>query len=181
MTGLSGSGKSTLAFMLGTGLRTLGHHVVSLDGDELRRGLSADLDFGRNGRAENVRRAAEVSAIIAQAGFVCTVALVSPFETDRTNARSIIERRGVSFVEVFVDAPVQVCEQRDTKGLYSLARAGRIRHFTGVSDPYEPPQTPDVHVKTNLTAPADCVVQIIAVIARNALIDCPPSPEATAR
>src|SRR5690606_11763260 len=125
-----------------------------LDGDELRQGLCSDLGFGRGDRAENVRRAAEVAALVAKSGAVCVAALISPYAADRAAARAVAARQGVSFFEVFVDAPLAVCELRDSKGLYRRARSGAVRDFTGLSAPYEPPVAPDVRVRTDAKDPA---------------------------
>ena len=141
LTGLSGAGKSTLATAAEARLFEEGYSVYILDGDELRRGISADLGFSARDRHENVRRAGEVAALLADAGLVVLVALISPFASDRDAARRV---GGSSFREVFVKASVGTCEGRDPRGLYRRARAGEIPEFTGVSSPYEPPVTPDL-------------------------------------
>jgi adenylyl-sulfate kinase len=135
-----------------------------LDGDDLRRGLCSDLSYDRDGRAENARRASETAALIAEAGVICVVALISPYATDRASARSVIAKRGVAFLEVFVDAPLGVCEARDPKGLYRLARTGVLPHFTGISSPYQAPQTPDIHVKTSELDLEECVSTILSAL-----------------
>ncbi|MCU1453538.1 MAG: cysNC 1 [Acidimicrobiales bacterium] len=144
LTGLSGSGKSTVAVALERLLVDAGRPAYRLDGDNLRHGLNADLGFSADDRDENVRRAGEVALVLADAGVVAIVPLISPYRAGRDHARTVHETAGVPFVEVFVDTPIELCEQRDPKGLYAKARAGAITGFTGVDDPYEPPGTPDL-------------------------------------
>src|ERR671931_1243360 len=146
MTGLPGSGKSTIASGVEAALLASGRSAYILDGDNLRHGLNGDLGFSAADRAENVRRTAEVSALLADAGVVVLVALVSPYRADRANARAVHEARGLPFLEVHVATPLEECERRDPKGLYARARAGEITGLTGVDDPYEPPDAPDVVV-----------------------------------
>lgn len=145
LTGLSGAGKSTLAGLVGERLSREGARSIVIDGDVLRDGLSSDLGFTAEDRAENVRRAAEVAVLCANAGVVTFVALVSPFEADRQNARRII---GSRFFEIFLTANFSVCSQRDVKGLYRQAAAGKIADFTGLSSPYEVPARPDLVIDT---------------------------------
>jgi adenylyl-sulfate kinase len=140
LTGLSGSGKSTVA----VALVTAGRPAYRLDGDNLRHGLNADLGFTAADRDENVRRAGEVARILADAGVVAIVPLISPYRAGRDRARAAHEADGVPFVEVFVDTPIEECERRDPKGLYAKARAGEITGFTGVDDPYEAPTSPEL-------------------------------------
>jgi adenylyl-sulfate kinase len=146
MTGLPGSGKSTIANGVETTLLGSGRAVYILDGDNLRHGLNGDLGFSAPDRSENVRRTAEVSALLADAGTVVLVALVSPYRADRDAARAVHEARGLPFLEVHVATPVEECERRDPKGLYARARAGEITGLTGVDDPYEPPAAAEVTV-----------------------------------
>lgn len=150
-TGLSGSGKSTLATALERILFDRALLVVVLDGDVMRAGLSADLGFSPEDRAENVRRLTEVAALMADAGAVVITASISPYAGDRARARERVAEvdAAIPFLEVHVDAPLAVCEARDPKGLYARARSGRLPHFTGVSAPYEAPASPDVHVRTH--------------------------------
>jgi adenylyl-sulfate kinase len=143
-TGLPASGKSTIAAGLEAHLLSQGRSAYVLDGDNLRHGLNGDLGFSAEDRAENVRRTAEVSALLADAGVVVLVALVSPYRADRAAARAAHERRELPFVEVHVATPLEECERRDPKGLYARARAGELRGLTGVDDPYEPPETAEV-------------------------------------
>jgi adenylyl-sulfate kinase len=145
-TGLPASGKSTIAAELEARLLAAGRSAYVLDGDNLRHGLNGDLGFSAADRAENVRRTAEVSALLADAGVVVLVALVSPYRADREAARAAHERRGLPFVEVHVATTLEECERRDPKGLYARARSGELRGMTGVDDPYEPPEAAEVVV-----------------------------------
>jgi bifunctional enzyme CysN/CysC len=146
-TGLSGSGKSTLADATAVALHARGRAAYVLDGDNLRFGLNADLGFSAADRTENVRRVGEVARLMADAGLVVLVALISPYREARDRIRADHERAGLRFVEVFVDTPLELCQQRDPKGLYAKARAGEIREMTGVDHPYEPPLRPEVHLR----------------------------------
>jgi adenylyl-sulfate kinase len=147
MTGLPASGKSTVAAGVEARLLEAGRPAYVLDGDNLRHGLNGDLGFSAEDRTENVRRTAEVSALLADAGVVVLVALVSPYRADRDAARAAHARRGLPFLEVWVATSLEECERRDPKGLYARARAGELKHLTGVDDPYEPPESPDVVVR----------------------------------
>jgi bifunctional enzyme CysN/CysC len=146
ITGLSGSGKTTLADEVAQQLAARGTRTHTLDGDVLREGLNADLGFSRDDRRENVRRVGEVARLFAQADFVVLVPLISPYRDDRALVRARHADAGLRFVEVYLDVPLAVCEQRDPKGLYAKVRAGELHHFTGVDDPYEPPLDPDVAI-----------------------------------
>ena len=146
MTGLPASGKSTVAAAVEARLVGERRPAYVLDGDNLRHGLNGDLGFAAADRAENVRRTAEVSALLADAGVVVLVALVSPYRADRAAARAVHERLGLPFLEVHVATSLEECERRDPKGLYARARAGELQHLTGVDDPYEPPEAPDLVV-----------------------------------
>lgn len=145
-TGLSGSGKSTIANAVDRKLYERGCHTYLLDGDNVRHGLNKDLGFGDQDRVENIRRITEVANLFADAGLIVGTAFISPFIADRAQAREIA---GDRFVEVFVDTPLEICEQRDPKGLYKKARAGDIDNFTGISSPYEAPEAPEVHLRTD--------------------------------
>jgi bifunctional enzyme CysN/CysC len=160
LTGLSGSGKSSIANAVAE--RLLADDVVAylLDGDNVRHGLNADLGFAAGDRAENVRRLGEVARLMADAGLVVLVPAISPYAADRDRVRAAHAGAGLPFVEVFVDIPLDVCEERDPKGLYREARAGRLRGFTGIDDPYEPPATPELRI-----GPASLAVQADAVMA----------------
>ncbi|MFL6207210.1 MAG: adenylyl-sulfate kinase [Acidimicrobiales bacterium] len=139
-TGLSGSGKSTVAAACEAQLVAGGRPAYVLDGDNIRHGLNGDLGFSADDRAENVRRVGHVAALMADAGLVVLVPLVSPYRADRDAVRALHDAAGLRFVEVFVDTPIELCEQRDPKGLYAKARAGELTGFTGVDDPYEAPE-----------------------------------------
>src|SRR3954466_756077 len=152
LTGLPASGKSTLAAALEAQLLRRGRAAYVLDGDNLRHGLNGDLGFSADDRAENVRRTGEVAALLADAGVVVLVALVSPYRADRAAAREIHAQRGLPFLEVHVATSLEECERRDPKGLYARARAGEITGLTGVDDPYEPPEAPELVVGAGETA-----------------------------
>ena len=158
-TGLSGSGKSTIANAVGEALLAQGRGAYVLDGDNLRLGLNADLGFSAPDRAENVRRVGHVARLMADAGLVVLVPVISPYRADRDEVRAIHAAAGVPFHEVFVDTPLDVCEQRDPKGLYARARAGQLTGLTGIDDPYEPPADPELRV-----APGDLAEQAAAVL-----------------
>ena len=143
-TGLSGSGKSTVAVEVEAQLVAARQMAVMLDGDNLRHGLNSDLGFSDDDRNENIRRVGEVSLLFAEAGAVALVPVISPFRRSRNEVRHLVERNGLRFVEVFVDTPIEMCEQRDPKGLYAKARAGEITDFTGIDSPYEPPLSPEL-------------------------------------
>src|SRR5437870_4259212 len=162
-TGLSGSGKSTLAGLLERALFEQGKQVCVLDGDNLRRGLCSDLTFSPEDRKENIRRAGEVAKLFAEAGLICIAAFISPYRADRELARTISPPG--KFIEVYLNAPLEVCEQRDSKGLYARARAGEIKEFTGISAPYEPPEKPDLELRTDLLNAAECSALLLARIA----------------
>jgi adenylyl-sulfate kinase len=161
-TGLSGSGKSTVARALEERLVRAGRLVYVLDGDIVRQGLCSDLGFSAADRSENIRRVGHVAALLADAGVIVLAAFLSPFRADRARARTVV---GDDFFEVFVDAPLAVCEQRDPKGFYAEARAGRIAEFTGVSSPYEAPERPDVHLRTDGSTPQALVDTLVDFLA----------------
>jgi adenylyl-sulfate kinase len=146
MTGLPASGKSTIAAGVEASLLEAGRSAYVLDGDNLRHGLNGDLGFSAEDRAENVRRTAEVSALLVDAGVVVLVALVSPYRADREAARAAHDRRALPFLEVWVATSLEECERRDPKGLYARARAGEIPDFTGIGQPYEEPESPELEI-----------------------------------
>lgn len=147
LTGLSGAGKSTIADHLDARLHAMGFSTAVLDGDNLRRGLNADLGFTEEDRSENVRRVAHVAQLMADAGLIVIVSLISPYERDRAQAKRVV---GASrFLEVFVDASIETCADRDPKGLYARARTGSIRLFTGIGSAYERPQSPDLRIRSD--------------------------------
>ena len=157
-TGLSGSGKSTVARALEESLTRAGRLVYVLDGDNIRHGLCADLGFDAAARTENIRRIGHVAALFADAGVLVLTAFISPFRQDRAQVRTVVGDH--DFVEVFVDAPLAVCEARDPKGLYRKARAGQIAEFTGISSPYEPPERPDLHLHNGERPLAAVVLEV---------------------
>lgn len=158
LTGLSGAGKSSIAQELERQLFRVGRHTCILDGDNIRMGLGSDLNFSLEDRTENIRRVAEVSKLFSEAGLICITAFISPCRVHRDYVRSILPAG--KFVEVFVNAPLEVCEARDVKGLYARARVNRITDFTGISSPYEAPEHPDVEVRTDQLTVAESVARI---------------------
>jgi adenylyl-sulfate kinase len=171
LTGLSGSGKSTVASALAALLTERGVLSYTLDGDNLRHGLNGDLGFTTQDRNENVRRVGEVARLFADGGVIALVPLISPYRAGRDHARALHETAGLEFVEVFVDTPIEVCEQRDPKGLYAKARAGEITGFTGIDDPYEEPLAPDLVLPGGAVAPRDAALEIVAaLVARGVLL-----------
>ena len=159
LTGLSGAGKTTIATELERQLFAAGKHTYLLDGDILRHGLCSDLNFSAESRRENIRRAGEVAALFADAGVIAIAAFISPFRADRERVRKCLPTG--RFVEVFVNAPVEVCEKRDVKGLYAKARAGQLKEFTGISAPYEQPENPEIDLHTDEMTPQQSVARII--------------------
>lgn len=148
LTGLSASGKSTIACALEQTLLHQGRFAYRLDGDNVRFGLNKDLGFDEDSRVENIRRIGEVAKLFSDASCFTITAFISPYRLDRKTVRELHEKANLGFVEVFVDAPLNIVEQRDPKGLYKKARAGEIKEFTGISAPYEPPENPEIHIKT---------------------------------
>jgi bifunctional enzyme CysN/CysC len=170
LTGLSGAGKSTLAGAVEERLVATGRPAYRLDGDDLRTGLCRDLGFDPASRAENVRRAAEAAKLLAKAGTVAVVSLISPYREGRAEARALHQAEGLPFFEVWVDTPLAECERRDPKGLYARARCGEIDRMTGVQAPYEAPRAPDLVVtpEVGLAAAADRILALIATTASEA-------------
>lgn len=160
-TGLSASGKTTLSRAVERELFARAWNAFLLDGDLLRRALNADLGYTHEDRSENIRRTAEVARLLALSGQIAVVALISPYRRDRERARAIAVASGCEFIEIFVDAPLAVCETRDPKGLYRQARAGELRDFTGVDAPYEAPETPEIHLRTAEMSIAESTAQIL--------------------
>ena len=158
-TGLSGSGKSTVANAVDAMLFERGCHTYLLDGDNVRHGLNGDLDFTDEARIENIRRISEVSKLFIDAGMIVSTAFISPFASDRQMAADKLNAG--EFIEVFIDTPIDVCEQRDPKGLYKKARAGEIKHFTGIDSTYDIPKDPAIHVKTAEQDIEACAKQIV--------------------
>ena len=160
-TGLSGSGKSTIANAVEVKLAQLKKHTYLLDGDNVRYGLNKDLGFSDLDRVENIRRIGEVSNLFADAGMIVLSAFISPFRDDREIVRTLAKEG--EFIEVFIDAPLEVCEQRDPKGLYVKARKGEIPDFTGISSPYEAPEKPEIHIKgePSIEESADIIINYL--------------------
>lgn len=161
-TGLSGSGKSTLAIQLEAKLYERGFKTYLLDGDNIRTGLNKDLTFTDAGRVENIRRIGEVSKLMLDAGLVVLSAFISPFESDRNQVNEIVGSE--NYFEVFVDTPLEICEQRDVKGLYKKARAGEVKNFTGIDSPYERPTRPDITIETAKLPIDDAVARIFTIV-----------------
>ena len=158
-TGYSASGKSTIANAVESLLFEKGRLTYLLDGDNIRHGLNKDLGFDDNARVENIRRIGEVSKLFVDAGLIVITAFISPFRADRQLVRELVQQH--EFIEVFIDAPLDVCEQRDPKGLYKKARGGDIPLFTGIDSPYEPPIKPDIRVQTDQLNIEDCAKVIV--------------------
>jgi adenylylsulfate kinase len=163
-TGLSGSGKTTLSSLVHHRLQERGiTNVEVLDGDVVRTHLSKGLSFSKEDRDTNIRRIGWVAQLLTKHGIPNMVAAISPYREVRDEVRGMVEKAGGKggFIEVFVDCPVEVCEQRDTKGLYAKARRSEIKQFTGIDDPYEPPENPEIHVRTDELAPEECAEEIM--------------------
>lgn len=167
-TGLSGAGKSTLANAVNSALFEQGLACYVLDGDNIRHGLCNDLGFSDADREENIRRIGEVAKLFLDAGVVVLTAFVSPFKADRDKVRALVP--GSDFIEIFCDAGLAVCEQRDTKGLYAKARAGEIKEFTGISSPYEAPENPELRVETGARSLDDCVSAVLGLLEARGII-----------
>jgi len=167
-TGLSASGKSTLAHAVEDSLHKLGCNTFVLDGDNVRHGLCSDLGFSLEDREENLRRIGEVSKLMVEAGVIVLTAFISPMRKDRERVRSLFPHG--DFIEIFCDAGLEVCEQRDPKGLYKRARAGEIAEFTGISSPYEPPVNPEIRCDTGSQEVADNVAQVLGILRENGVI-----------
>lgn len=163
-TGLSGSGKSSIANILEKKLQSLGKHTITLDGDNIRHGINRDLGFTDADRVENIRRVGEVAKLMLDSGLICIASFISPFESERKMVRSLVAEN--EFIEVFVDTPLSVCEQRDVKGLYAKARTGEIPNFTGISSPFEQPSNPEIRIDTTNTSAEEAADQIIEFISK---------------
>jgi adenylylsulfate kinase len=167
-TGLSGSGKSTLAHAVENALYELGCRTYVLDGDNVRHGLNKDLGFSPEDREENIRRIAEVANLFVKSGVIAITAFISPYRADRHKAREIAG--GGSFIEIFCECPLEVCEERDVKGLYKKARAGEIPEFTGISAPYEEPLNPQIAVDTSKLSLEDSTKAVISELERRGIL-----------
>lgn len=172
-TGLSGSGKSTVSRVVEEKLAADRRLVYVLDGDNVRHGLCADLSFSDADRKENIRRIGHVAALMADTGAIVLTAFISPFRSDRQQVREVVGDH--DFLEVFVDAPLDVCESRDPKGLYKKARAGQIPEFTGISSPYEPPESPAVHLKTGELSLDECAAAVQDMLKQRGFLSEPPT------
>lgn len=166
-TGLSGSGKSTVADAVAVSLHRTGRAWYVLDGDNVRHGLNADLGFSAADRGENVRRIGEVARLMADAGLVVLVPVISPYRADRDRVRDAHRVAGLPFCEIHLDVPLEVCEQRDPKGLYARARAGELPGFTGIDDPYEPPRRPEIRLDGEMSL-GDQVAAVVGWVADHA-------------
>lgn len=167
-TGLSGSGKSTLAHAVEESLHQRGCRTFVLDGDNVRHGLCGDLGFSAMDRQENIRRIGEMAKLFMEAGVIVLTAFISPYRADRERVRGMVEHG--DFIEVYCDAPIEICETRDTKGLYKKARAGKIPEFTGISSPYEAPKFPELTVNTGATELNACVQQVVDEMMRRGIV-----------
>ena len=170
MTGLSGSGKSTVAVALEQVLMQRGKHAYRLDGDNIRHGLNKNLGFSAEDRAENIRRIGEVTKLFADAGIISVNSFISPYVADRDAVRKVHEDDGIPFIEVYVDCTLEEAENRDPKGLYKKARAGEIKGFTGIDDPYEEPTNAEIHLKTHEMSVEDSVRAILEYLESKGLL-----------
>jgi len=170
MTGLSGSGKSTVAVALEQVLLERGKHAYRLDGDNIRHGLNRNLGFSAEDRAENIRRIGEVAKLFADAGIITITSFISPYRSDRDVVRRLHDDAKLPFLEVFVDCPLDVAESRDPKGLYKKARAGELKGFTGIDDPYEAPERPELHLRTDRLSIAESVERVLAGLDEGGLL-----------
>ena len=163
-TGLSASGKSTIAVAVEQVLLSRGIHAYRLDGDNIRMGLNKNLGFSKEDRAENIRRIGEVSKLFADSGILSIASFISPYTEDRDAVRALHEEAGVAYFECYIDVSLEVAEERDPKGLYKKARAGEIKGFTGIDDPYEAPENPELHIETHVDDLETCVQKVVDFI-----------------
>ncbi|MCH8006615.1 MAG: adenylyl-sulfate kinase [Planctomycetes bacterium] len=171
MTGLPASGKSTIAVALEQVLIQRNKHAYVLDGDNVRHGLNKDLGFSAEDRAENIRRIGEVAKLFADSGLIVITSFISPYVSDRDLARKLHDDAGVPFLEVYVEVPLAVAEKRDPKGLYKKARAGQIKGFTGIDDPYEPPPKPELVVATDRLSEGESVRKVLGLLEERGLLN----------
>jgi len=169
-TGLSGSGKSTVAVALEQKLYELGHLSYRLDGDNIRLGINKNLGFSAEDRAENIRRIGEIAKLFADTGVITLSSFISPYREDRDRVRAIHDTAGLTFIEVFVDCPLEEVERRDPKGLYKKARSGVIKNFTGIDSPYEAPENPEIRLNTAVLSAEEAASQVIAWLEANKYI-----------
>jgi len=170
MSGLSGSGKSTIAVALEQVLLQRGKHAYRLDGDNVRHGLNKNLGFSPDDRAENIRRIGEVAKLFADGGIITIASFISPYTADRDSVRKLHDEGDLPFFEVYVDAPLDVAESRDPKGLYKKARAGEIKGFTGIDDPYEEPSQPELHLRTDQLSIEESVQKLLNLLDERGLL-----------
>ena len=168
MTGLSASGKSTLANAINKRLHVMGINSYVLDGDNIRHGLNKDLGFNLEGRKENIRRIGEVSKLFIDAGLIVLTAFISPYREDRDQVRNLINNG--HFIEVYTKCPISECENRDPKGIYKRARSGEIKEFTGISAPYEEPETPEIMLETDKMTVEECIEKVLDYLIDNKFI-----------
>ena len=169
-TGLSGSGKSTVAFTLEHALVQRGRLAYVLDGDNIRHGLNKNLGFSAADREENIRRIGEVAKLFADCGVLTMTSFISPYRADRDKVRALHVEGKLPFIEVFVNTPLETCEQRDPKGLYKKARAGQLKGFTGIDDPYEPPTKPELTIDATNTSPQQAAVLLIEYLEKQGIL-----------
>jgi adenylylsulfate kinase len=174
-TGLSGSGKSTVACALEKRLYDAGHLVYRLDGDNVRLGINKNLGFSAEDRAENIRRIGEIAKLFVDTGVITLSSFVSPYRADREQVRAVHEQAGMDFIEVFVDVPLEEAEKRDPKGLYKKARAGQIKGFTGIDDPYEAPEHPDLVLESHRMSLDDEVEAVLELLRERGIIGAAPA------
>jgi len=167
-TGLSGAGKSTIADLVEQKLHQSGRHTILLDGDNVRHGLNRDLGFTDEDRVENIRRVAEVAKLMAEAGLIVIVSFISPFRSEREMARGLVNED--EFIEIFVDTPIEVCEARDPKGLYKLARAGKLPNLTGLGSPYEPPERPEITLEGSRELPTVLAEKVLNLLKEKGIV-----------
>jgi len=170
-TGLSASGKSTIAFTLEHALVQRGCLAYVLDGDNIRHGLNKNLGFSAADREENIRRIGEVAKLFADCGVITMTSFISPYRADRDAARALHVAGDLPFVEIFVNTPIETCEQRDPKGLYKKARAGQLKNFTGIDDPYEPPLRPELTIDATRISPQEAAVQVMAYLQKVGILE----------
>ena len=169
-TGLSGSGKSTIAYTLEHALVQRGHLAYVLDGDNIRHGLNKNLGFSAADREENIRRIGEVSKLFADCGVLAMTSLISPYRKDRDAVRALHVEGKLPFLEIHVNTPIETCEQRDPKGLYKKARAGQLKNFTGIDDPYEAPLQPELTLDATTTSPQEATILILQYLEKQGLV-----------
>ena len=161
-TGLSAAGKSTIAHTVEEQLHQMGCHTFVFDGDNVRHGLCSDLGFSAEDRAENIRRIGEMAKLFIEAGVIALTAFISPFRADRQRVRELVRKE--DFLEIYCNCPVEICEQRDVKGLYQRARKGEVKEFTGISSPYEEPLNPDLVLDTGMNSIEQCAEKVMALL-----------------